>query len=96
MNQKLTISIVHETFGELLYDEYDGTDNKTREQFVLVLKMIQNCLANKMDYDTYETHRDFLLHIPYKNLRECIIRTHNREYTLSDHLKTKVSQETTT
>lgn len=86
MSFTMNVSINHEKFGEL--GSVSFTD---KVQFKLFLKMIQASLALKEDLTTFNGS-DFLIHIPYKHLVECVIFTKTYEYKLSDHLKAKMEE----
>jgi hypothetical protein len=81
-----TIKIQHETFGQLIKESFvDGT------QFKLFLKLIHGCLELKNDLDFFNG-QDFLIHVPYKILKESIVITHMDEMSvsMSDVVKSKV------
>ena len=83
-NINYTIKIQHETFGKLLSETFiDGT------QFKIFLKMVQGCIELKNDLSFFNGV-DFLVHIPYKHLVESIITTSNMEFTMADHLRSKI------
>jgi len=82
----MTVTINHEKFGEL--GSVSFTD---KVQFKLFLGIIQSSLALKEDLTTFNG-TDFLLHIPYKYLVECVIFSKTYEYKLSDHLKAKIQE----
>lgn len=89
-SQSFTIKMIHEMFGEILNESFVDP-----VQFKLFLKMVQGCIELKNDL-TFFNGKDFLIHIPHKNLVECIITTHSKEYTLAKHLiqKTKIEANT--
>jgi hypothetical protein len=79
-----TIRIENEMFGKLLSETFvDAT------QFKLFLKMVQGCLELKNDL-TFFNGSDFLIHVPFKYLVESIVVTSTDEYSLSDHMRSKV------
>lgn len=83
------VQIQHETFGKLISETFiDGT------QFKLFLKMVQGCLELKNDL-TFFNGSDFLLHVPYKHLVESIVVTSTGEYTMADHMRSKIEAEVT-
>jgi hypothetical protein len=82
-----SIVIQHETYGKLLNEVFiDGV------QFKIFLKMVQGCIELNEDLSFFNG-TDFLIHIPYKHLVECIITTSNVEYTLADHMRSKIESE---
>jgi len=78
------IIIQHEQFGVLLNESFQ--DNV---QFTLFLKMVHGSLTLKEDLDFFNGI-DFLIHIPYKLLNESVIFTKVNDYSLSDHMKSKI------
>jgi hypothetical protein len=83
------IKMVHEQFGTLLNENFVD-----KTQFKIFLKMIHSCLALKEDLDFFNGV-DFLIHIPYKHLKDSIIYTHVDIYTMADHLRSKIEAEVT-
>lgn len=88
-----TIKIQHEKFGVLLNETFV---NPT--QFKLFLKMVNGCL-NCFEALTFFNGEDFLVNIPNKILKDCIVTTSvdfqpSTPYTLSDHIinKSKIEQ----
>lgn len=83
-----TIKIQHEKFGVLLSETFV---NPT--QFKLFLKMVNGCL-NSNEALTFFNGDDFLVNIPNKTLKDCIITTTVDAYTLTDHImnKSKIEQ----
>ncbi len=79
-----TIRIENEKFGKLLQETFVDPI-----QFKLFLKMVQGCLELKNDL-TFFNGSDFLIHVPSKHLVESIIITSTDEYSLSDHVRSKV------
>ena len=78
------IKIQHEKFGVLLNETFvNGT------QFKLFLKMIQGSIELKNDL-TFFNGSDFLIHVPHKYLVDSIVVTSTDEYSLSDHMRSKV------
>lgn len=87
MSSKHQVTIVHETFGKVL-----SLDLVDKIQFKLFLKGLQGAIALKQDFTTYNGD-DFLVHIPYKHLINCIITTDVLQYTLTEHLINKVEDK---
>lgn len=84
VNVNYNIRIENEKFGVMVNETFiDPT------QFKLFLKMVQGCLELKNDL-TFFNGVDFLVHIPFKYLVESVILTSTSEYTLADHMKSKV------
>lgn len=81
------INIVHEQFGKIL-----SLDTIDKVQFKLFLKGLQGAIALKQDFTTYDGN-EFLIHIPYKHLVNCIITTDTSFYTLSEHLVNKMEEK---
>lgn len=79
-----TIKIQHQTFGVLMNEGFvDAT------QFKLFLKMVHGCVELKNDLDFFNG-TDFLVHIPYKILKDCVIMTNNQEITAGQVVKSKI------
>jgi hypothetical protein len=87
VNTTYKILMRHETYGEVLNEIF--SDNV---QFKIFLKMVQGCIELKQDLSFFNG-TDFLVHIPFKHLVECIITTSNVEYTLTDHFRSKIESE---
>ena len=83
-----TIKIQHETLGILLNETFI---NPT--QFKLFLKLVNGCL-NCNENLTFFNGEDFMVNIPNKILRDCIITTSMEIYTMADHVinKSKIEQ----
>ena len=79
-----SIRIENEKFGKLLHETFVDAI-----QFKLFLKMVQGCLELKNDL-TFFNGSDFLIHVPFKYLVDSIIVTSTDEYSLSDHMRSKV------
>lgn len=79
-----TIRIENEKFGKLLHETFVDAI-----QFKLFLKMVQGCLELKNDL-TFFNGSDFLIHIPHKYLMDSVIVTSTNEYSLVDHMRSKV------
>ena len=85
MKTKLhTIKIQHQTFGVLMNEGFvDAT------QFKLFLKMVHGCVELNNDLDFFNG-TDFLVHVPYKILKDCVIMTNNQEITAGQVVKSKI------
>jgi hypothetical protein len=81
-----TIKIQHEKLGVILNETFVNP-----VQFKLFLKMVNGCL-NSTENLTFFNGEDFLLNVPNKTLKECIITTSSESYTLADHaiVKSKI------
>lgn len=77
------IKIQHEVFGVVLDQTFSDSI-----QFKLFLKMVNSCLEQKSNLDFFNGV-DFLTHIPYKHLVDCVIITNTEDYTLSEHFMKK-------
>ena len=83
IKQTLNVKIQHETMGILLDKTFDD-----KVQFKLFLKMIQGCLTLENDL-THFNGEDFLLHVPFKILKNSLILTQKTDHELVEHIKTK-------
>jgi hypothetical protein len=85
MKTKLhTIKIQHQTFGQLMNEKFvDAT------QFKLFLKLVHGCIELKNDLDFFNG-TDFLVHIPYKILKDCVVLTNNQEMSAGEIVKSKI------
>jgi hypothetical protein len=83
-----TIKIQHETLGVILNETFVNP-----VQFKLFLKMVNGCLNNSESL-TFFNGDDFLVNIPNKILKDCIITTTVEVYTIADHIinKSKIEQ----
>jgi len=83
-----TVKIVNDKHGVLMNETFIDP-----VQFKLFLKLINGCL-NSTENLTFFNGIDFLVNIPNKILKECIITTSTDSYTLADHLivKSKIEQ----
>jgi hypothetical protein len=85
MNTKVyTIKIQHQTFGVLMNE---GFVDQT--QFKIFLKMVHGCVELKNDLDFFNG-TDFLVHIPHKILKECVIVTNNQTVSAGQVAKSKI------
>jgi PleD family two-component response regulator len=89
INKILNVKIQNDTYGVILNESFED-----KIQFKLFLKMIQSSLALENDL-TFFNGEDFLVHIPYKKLKDSLIITENTNYELIDHLKSKLNYQTT-
>ena len=81
---KHNIKIVHEKFGNLVDESFvDPT------QFKLFLKMVHGCIELNNDLSFFNG-TDFLIHIPYKHLVDCIVITSMDELSVVDQVRSKV------
>jgi len=81
---KHNIRIVHEKFGNLVEESFvDST------QFRLFLKMVHGCIELKNDLSFFNG-TDFLIHIPFKHLVECIVMTSMDEIGVVDQVRSKI------
>lgn len=82
------IKIQHETLGIILNETFVNP-----VQFKLFLKMVNGCLNNSESL-TFFNGDDFLVNIPNKILKDCIITTTVDVYTIADHIinKSKIEQ----
>jgi hypothetical protein len=78
------IKIQHLTLG-LIMSEYfvDPT------QFKLFLKLVQGCMELKNDLDFFNG-TDFLIHVPHKILKDCVVTTNNSEVTAEQMVRSKI------
>ena len=60
-----------------------------KTQFKLFLKIIHGCIELKNDLSFFNG-TDFLIHIPYKHLVECIIITSMDEISVVDQVRSKI------
>jgi len=83
-----TIKIQHETLGIILNETFVNP-----VQFKLFLKMVNGCLNNNESL-TFFNGDDFLVNVPNKILKDCIITTTVDVYTIADHIinKSKIEQ----
>lgn len=79
-----TIKIENEKFGKILNETFmDGV------QFKLFLKMVNGALTEKENL-TFFNGTDFLINVPYDILQNSVIVTSVNDYTLADHMKSKI------
>jgi hypothetical protein len=81
---KHNIKVQNEKFGLLIDETFSDPT-----QFKLFLKMVQGCIELKNDL-TFFNGVDFLVHIPNKYLVDSIITTGAINYTLTEHIKSKI------
>lgn len=85
MNTKVnTIKIQHQTFGVLMNESFVDAI-----QFKLFLKLVHGCLELKTDLDFFNG-TDFLVHVPYKVLKECVVFTNSQDVTTSQVVKSRI------
>jgi len=73
------IKIHHEIFGVILDQTFSDSI-----QFKLFLKMVNASLESKTNLDFFNG-KDFLTHIPYKHLVDCVIMTNAEDYSITEH-----------
>ena len=78
------IKIENEKFGKLLNETFVDAI-----QFKLFLKMVHGCIELKNDLDFFNG-TDFLVHVPYKILKDCVIITNNQTVTAGQVAKSKI------
>ncbi len=72
------VTLTHPTHGKLVNETF-----LDQVQFKLFLQMVHSCLELKEDFTTFNG-KDFLVHIPYQVLRECIIIGNTVETTFTE------------
>jgi len=82
-----TIKILHPKFG-ILQEEVYGDET----QFKLYLKLVHSCLELKQDLTTFNG-KDFLLHIPYGLLKDCMVMGNVQEVSLAEYAIQKSKME---
>jgi len=73
-----TVKILHPQFGVLQEESFDDAT-----QFKLYLKLVHSCLELKQDLTTFNG-KDFLLHVPYNLLKECMVMGNVHEMSLAE------------
>jgi len=74
-----TVKILHPQFGVLQEESFDDAT-----QFKLYLKLVHSCLELKQDLTTFNG-KDFLLHVPYNLLKECMVMGNVHEMSLAEY-----------
>lgn len=74
-----TVKILHPQFG-ILQEEVFNDDT----QFKLYLKLVHSCLELKQDLTTFNG-KNFLLHVPFNLLRECMVMGNVQEMSLAEY-----------
>jgi hypothetical protein len=82
------VKILHPQYGILQEETFNDAT-----QFKLYLKLVHSCLELKEDLSTFNG-KDFLLHIPYKLLKDCIVMGNVQEVTLAEYAIQKSKMET--
>ena len=82
------VKILHPQYGILQEETFNDST-----QFKLYLKLVHSCLELKEDLSTFNG-KDFLLHIPYKLLKDCIVMGNVQEVTLAEYAIQKSKMET--
>jgi hypothetical protein len=78
------IKITHTEMGEILNETFID-----RTQFKLFLKMVHGCIELKNDLSFFDGDT-FLVHIPIKVLKDCVIVTLVKELTITEQVKSKI------
>ena len=81
------ITITHPTLGNVINEIFSDD-----VQFKLFLKMIHTSIALKQDLTTFNGV-DFLIHIPYTLLNECMVVGQLKEMSMSEVLVAKSKME---
>jgi hypothetical protein len=81
------VKIIHPKFGSFLNDNFEDAI-----QYNIFLNLIHSCLELKEDFTSYNG-TDYLLHIPYNVLRECIIIGIPNEVSLAEYAIVKSKME---
>jgi hypothetical protein len=83
------VKIIHPKLGSFLNDNFEDAI-----QYNIFLNLIHSCLELKEDFTSYNG-KDFLLHIPYGVLRECVILGTPEEMSLAEYaiVKSKMEKE---
>ena len=74
-----TVKILHPQFGVIQEESFDDAT-----QFKLYLKLVHSCLELKQDLTTFNG-KDFLLHVPYNLLKECMVMGNVHEMSLAEY-----------
>ncbi len=72
------VSIIHPTYGEVISENFlDDT------QFKIFLNLIHSSIELNQDISTFNG-KDFLIHVPAKILKECLVVGTAKELSMSD------------
>jgi len=82
------VKIIHPQFGILQEEVFNDAT-----QFKLYLKLVHSCLELQESLSTFNG-KDFLLHIPYQLLKDCIVVGNVQEVTLAQYAIQKSKMET--
>lgn len=82
-----TVKILHPQFGVLQEESFDDAT-----QFKLYLKLVHSCLELKQDLTTFNG-KDFLLHVPYNLLKQCMVMGNVHEMSLAEYAIQKAKIE---
>ena len=85
MNQ--LVKIQHKTFGTLVQENFADPI-----QFKIFLQTINGCLKSNCDLDFFNGV-NFLIHLPYDILKECVIIGKSEPETLTEQMLRKSSIE---
>jgi len=83
-----TVKILHPQFGILQEEMFEDAT-----QFKLYLKLVHSCLELKQDLTTFNG-KDFLLHVPYNLLKDCMVMGNVQEVSLAEYAIQKSKMET--
>ena len=79
-----TITIMNEKFGNLLSESFVDPI-----QFKIFLKMVDGALNLNEDLSYYDGNT-FLVHIPFKILKESVVLTNVKEVTMAEQVRNKI------
>jgi hypothetical protein len=82
------VKILHPQFGILQEEMFEDAT-----QFKLYLKLVHSCLELKQDLTTFNG-KDFLLHVPYNLLKDCMVMGNVQEVSLAEYAIQKSKMET--
>jgi len=78
------IRVMNDKFGDLINETF-----MDQVQFKLFLKMVHGCIELKNDLSFFDGDT-FLVHIPIKVLKDCVIVTLVKELTITEQVKSKI------
>ena len=81
------INIIHPQFGKLVQETFVD-----EVQFRLFLQLVHSCIELKQNLTSFNA-RDFLIHIPHKLLKECIVIGNTNEMSLGEYAVQKSKME---
>jgi hypothetical protein len=82
------VKILHPQFGILQEEMFEDAT-----QFKLYLKLVHSCLELEQDLTTFNG-KDFLLHVPYNLLKDCMVMGNVQEVSLAEYAIQKSKMET--